>query len=341
MNAVVADRIRGVIYGQAIGDALGLGTEFLSKRQVSQYYPRGLSGYHQIVRDAHRQRWAVGDWTDDTDQMLCILDSLLDKKKVDVIDIALRLHKWVRDGGMGVGQTVYRVVHSPDFIQNPHTIAQRVWKESGQRSASNGGVMRTSVLGIWEYQFPERVRRNAEEVCKITHYDPRCVGSCVAVSLAISSLLSGASDVENIIKKVAMKTTSFDPRIQEYLDKAVRRPLETFNLDEGLNLVEVNRIGYTLKTMSAGFWALKNAVSYSEGVLQIIHEGGDADSNAAVAGALLGARFGFSQIPRQWVDELRYEYELHSRVERLIELLGVMECKDKILQKRVENLFEE
>ena len=59
------DILKGVFYGQAIGDALGLGTEFLDKNQIAEYYPNGLSEYAQIVQDKHRSRWEIGDWTDD------------------------------------------------------------------------------------------------------------------------------------------------------------------------------------------------------------------------------------------------------------------------------------
>lgn len=51
------DKVRGVIFGHAIGDAMGLGTEFLSKEMVCQYYPSGLHNLDQIRRDNHRIRW--------------------------------------------------------------------------------------------------------------------------------------------------------------------------------------------------------------------------------------------------------------------------------------------
>ncbi|HAJ63380.1 MAG TPA: ADP-ribosylglycohydrolase family protein [Cyanobacteria bacterium UBA11369] len=320
MNSVVADKIRGVIFGQAIGDALGFGTEWIPKSQVKQEYPEGLRNYSQIVRYRNISGWIPGDWTDDTDQMLCILDSLLEQQQFDIKDIARRFHHWATTDGMGMGQTVYSVVHSPDFLQNPHLVAKQVWQASDGKAAANGGVMRTSVLGIWEYPFPAKVKYNASQVCQITHYDPRCVGSCVAVSLAIAAILRGETNIPSLIESIALAVQEYHPSMLEYFDKATTLCLKALDLDEGLNPGEIGGTGYTLKTMAAGFWALNRAESYEDGILQIIHEGGDADTNAAVAGALLGARFGYKNIPQQWVKELVYEQELNSRVEKLITL---------------------
>lgn len=72
----IHDKMMGCLYGQAIGDALGLGTEFMNKVEIERFYPNKLKKYDQIVQDSHRRRWDIGAWTDDTEMMLCLLNAL-------------------------------------------------------------------------------------------------------------------------------------------------------------------------------------------------------------------------------------------------------------------------
>ncbi|MBD2292448.1 ADP-ribosylglycohydrolase family protein [Anabaena sphaerica FACHB-251] len=330
MDAIFADRIRGVLFGQAVGDALGFGTEFLARSEVIFTYPHGLTNYSQIryfsrITNKFEQvddwRWKPGDWTDDTDQMLCILDSLLAQKQVNIQDIATRFQDWAIIDGFGIGGTVYKMVHHPEFLRDPHRVAEEYWRSKNRETAANGGVMRTSVLGIWEYFDADKVRNNAENVCKITHADPRCVASCVAVSLAISHLIQGVEDVNLLVDEIANDVKSFHPEIEESFHKAKADSLDDLDLDEGLNANESYRLSYTLKTLGAGFWALLHAENFAEGILAIIQEGGDADTNAAVAGALLGAKFGYQGIDNKWIEGLVYQQELDARVDDLIRLI--------------------
>ncbi len=310
------DRFKGVLFGQAVGDALGLGTEFMSRTQVRDKYPDGLRAYEQIIRDAHRKRWKRGDWTDDTEQMTLIVDSLLERKEVDVCDIGRRFAHWEGQGGLGIGDTVYAVLHHPRFHSDPHFAAKEVWESTDRWQAANGAVMRTASLGLWEGHDELKVIANAENVCKITHFDPRCVASCVAVCVAIQRLVHGERDVESIIEYVGNLAGRYDPRVTPFFELARSENIEALALDDEASM------GYSLKTLSAGIWALRFAASFEEGVSALIHQGGDADTNASVAGALLGARFGYDAIPRPWIEGLTWKKFMNRIADELFQLCG-------------------
>ena len=147
-NVIKKERFLGIIFGQAVGDVLGLSTEFMSKQEVERFYPNGIEDYSQIVQDDHRRRWQRGDWTDDTDMMLCILDSFMAYQKVDFLDIARRFKEWMMNGGMGIGRHTYNVMALGDYTSNPQKAAEIIWKMGKKKAAANGAVMRTSVVGL-------------------------------------------------------------------------------------------------------------------------------------------------------------------------------------------------
>ena len=74
-----------------------------------------------------------------------------------------------------------------DYVELPFDVSHKVWEMSKYQSAANGRLMRTSVVGL----FPKEVRTCAENICRLTHYDPRCVGSYVIVSELIYALVYG------------------------------------------------------------------------------------------------------------------------------------------------------
>lgn len=310
----IKDRIKGVIFGHAIGDAIGLGTEFLDKRQICAYYPKGFSHYEQIINDRHRSRWKKGEWTDDTDQMLCILESIIHTQNVDEKDVAQRIHRWAYAGGRGLGNTVYNVVSSPHFTSTPHEVAEQVWLKSDKNNAANGAVMRTSILGIWQYCDLEKVKQNTENIAKITHFDPRCIGSCIAVTCVIAKILQNEKDDLMLTNFAIEFTSSYDERIKEYLELSKNKSIEVFQLDEPKS------IGYTLKALGAGFWALQQT-DFKQAIIDIVNQGGDADTNGAVAGGLLGAKFGYENLPQDWINGLLNKEKLDTLTEKLIHLM--------------------
>jgi len=307
------DRIKGVFYGQAIGDALGLGTEFMTKDQVAEYYPKGLSNYDQIIRDRHRSRWPVGAWTDDSDQFLCIVRSMIKKKEVCELAFADELYQWFKGNPMGIGKTVYKVVSMPQFTLYPHKAAQLVWKLSGKNNASNGAVMRTSVLGTFDLHDADKTLEHTEKIAKVTHWDARCTGSCAIVSLIIRHLL--LEDETLPVEHLLQIAEPYHEEVREAIAKAEKNNLS------GLSLGDAENLGYTIKALSAGLWAYYHAGSFEEGITKIIMEGGDADTNASVAGSILGARFGFSALSGYLIEGLTHKTLLEDILQEYLMVL--------------------
>ncbi len=300
------DKILGCLYGQAIGDALGLGSEFMNKDEVSKNYPAGLSRYDQIVQDAHRRRWEKGAWTDDTDMMLCILSAFADGK-FNVQKVAQNFKDWADGEPMGIGAHTFKVLAMGDYVERHDECSRLLWELSRKSSAANGALMRTSVVGLAK----ENIAEQAEVICKLTHYDPRCVGSCVIATLIIHNLvwnnrLLTSDEIKTIGKQ-------YDDRITEWIDLAyLSDDIAQLDLDES------HSIGYTLRSLSAAVWCYWHANSFEEGLLAIVNEGGDADTNAAIACAILGAKFGYDSIPKYYIENLHNEEVYRGKVNKFI-----------------------
>jgi len=305
----IVDKIKGTIYGQAIGDALGLGTEGMTDEDMAWKYPNGIRYYNEIFQDRHRKRWKIGDWTDDTDMMICIAKAVIKDKGVNYTTVARNFKEWADGEPMGIGETTYKVLSFGDYVEKPYNASKMLWDMSHQQSAANGGVMRTSIVGL----FPKAVEECAANICRLTHYDPRCAGSCAIVSLLIHSLVYGEDKLT--YHQMVDIGERYDRRIREFIDLSMNTDIRA------LELQDWDSVGYTLKTLAAGLWAYWNAKTFEDGLLEVVRAGGDADTNAAVACAILGAKFGFSSIPQEYVEGLIYKNQLDEIVSGIIEFV--------------------
>ncbi|KAH9488680.1 hypothetical protein Btru_042156 [Bulinus truncatus] len=342
MSTVIKDQILATLYGQCVGDAIGLLTEFLTKDEAKKYYgrrPKKLE-YSQKIPDFHRSRWQEGDWTDDSDHMIVIIQSLLFcRGQVTVSDFAFRIKRWMKQGfpelgdfgGMGIGNTTSSVLNHPEFIAQPQKVAYECWESSQRNIAPNGAVMRTSVLGLHQWKDLDAVTDNTLEICKATHADPRCQASCVAVCCCIALMMQHtqanllnekpiAVDIEAICKEsynrasLVLETDEQKRELYLYMHCTKLKKLQ---------LAERGKIGYTYKCLGAGFWALRQN-NFQKAIIKLVMEAGDADTNAAVAGALLGCKLGLSAIPDSWLNGLKHRDWLIVYIERFLKLQDEM-----------------
>ncbi|KAK7102754.1 ADP-ribosyl-[dinitrogen reductase] glycohydrolase-like [Littorina saxatilis] len=336
----IYDRIFATIYGQCVGDALGLLTENLTKEECKKVYG-GVSSKLELVhrklrQDAHRARWPLYHWTDETDQMILLLQSLIANRGLVVPkDFSRRLLEWSDNGipelsdrcGQGLDTATKSVLTHPQFSETPQQAAEIVWRNSGCQSATNAAVSRTSILGLHRYNAHSKVMHNALEICNTTHPDPRCHASVVAVTTAITLMMqrdekhlkkNGDYDTDAIISDCYVYATRcLLGRFSEI--KELKRHMFATSLKD-LHLGEVGATNYTIKTVGAAFWALKQK-DFRSAIQDIVMEGGDSDANAAVAGSVLGCKLGLSAIPHSWIESLVSRQWLDRLIEAYLNMM--------------------
>ena len=183
------------------------------------------------------------------------------------------------------------------------------WEVAG--AAGNGAVMRCAPLAIrWRHDDAALVRNT---VCSaaVTHWDWRCIWSSVFVNLAIASLLQEPPDPEpRLIQRAERARETLGDALAPYgIDApppaAVTKALDVADIaapsDIGLDGWDM---GFTLKAMRVALWCAHRAADVEEALIAVVNAGGDTDTNGAVAGAVLGARFGLDAIPRRWRDQV-------------------------------------
>ncbi|EZF60793.1 hypothetical protein H112_06264 [Trichophyton rubrum D6] len=205
VKATLQDKIRGVIFGSALGDCIGLYTEFLSKKIAEDAYPQGrfqlVDPATKFRNDGHRNKFELKAWTDDTDHALLILLSYLhhNGQMLSPSDLAKRLKIWIDQGlraldrpPCGIGKTVGSIVLDKEYLTNPSQKAHQYWVKGGRNVAPNGSLMRTHPLGIICLAFSlEKTFQIATDFSLITHADPRCILACCISTGLIRGILRG------------------------------------------------------------------------------------------------------------------------------------------------------
>ena len=58
---------------------------------------------------------------------------------------------------------------------------------------------------------------------------------------------------------------------------------------------------------------------------ELIMYGGNSTANACVAGAFLGCKYGYTNLPKQWIEELRERQVtwINARINLLLDMMGI------------------
>ncbi len=302
----LVSRARGALLGLVAGNQLGVPTEHLGTPEaIRKAFPNGVVDLAPPPKNS--------PYDDDAAMALLLGESLLASKGFDANDAARRWVKWMKVDGRGIGITTRRALTLIDRGKDPFEAGQLANQENPGRSAGNGSVMRCIPVALRYHDDPDRLIRVSTQQAAITHADERCTWGAAAVNLAARELLHG-----NIyfIDEVMHRIGDRAPRVLR--DAIHRVPRER---EGDLPIARAGEAGYVVHCVEIAFWFVTHDRSLEEALIALAQAGGDTDTNAAVAGGLLGARYGDVALPPRWVDQITGSQGIAQLAERLVAAL--------------------
>jgi len=263
-------------------------------------------------------RLPAGHYTDDTEMMIGVAESLIDKRGFDGRHMAFRFVKNYNSfRGYGFGAT--QVLKSIGSGMPWDEASKKLFEGLG--SYGNGAAMRIAPVGIVYYDNIQELRSTAEKVSRITHSHELGVEGAIlqayAVALAASSTTSTKLEANSFLKKLDkfVGNNVFKEKLQRL------RQLLTYKPSRAKVVVELgNGIEAFNSVPTAIYSFLSHSSSFKESVVYAVGLGGDADTIGAMAGAISGAYHGVESIPEGWKNGL----ENISYLEKLAEKLWLL-----------------
>jgi ADP-ribosyl-[dinitrogen reductase] hydrolase len=232
-------------------------------------------------------------------------DALLEPE-IDLQRLALKWVEWRQRDGRGIDRWTATAL---DHIATHHSPPA----ETGGL-AGNGSLSRTIPVALATVNSPANLVSGSWHLAHLLHPDPRSAWGAVAVNVAIAWFLQGERD---FIPEVLQALTANGAPSE--LISAVRRvPLEK---RETLPVVG-DSADSVVHCLEIALWFAYHELNLERGLVWLVNAGGDTDANAAVAGALMGARDGENAIPARWLDQVVDVDRIRGIADRLVGLPG-------------------
>ena len=294
------ERALGSVLGLALGDALGAPFELRRAAQVPDPLPAFELGWMGMP---------PGSTTDDTAMARNLVRSLVEHGALDTNDVLARHISWLETRPPDV-ENLTRVVLSRAAEGAPDAAREYVERRGPEVSAGNGSVMYCAPLGV-AYAFrPDELFELAPALSAITHWDGRCRTACLAVTLTVAALVRGEPGDRAMVDAITAVAERDGGEELEYLVEAAGRARPVDGPD----------MGFTLFTAGLALQVAAEQLPFEDGLRRVVGLGGATDTNAAVAGALLGALHGRSGVPVVWLDRLQDRDAIEGEASALAEL---------------------
>ncbi len=289
MTPTAAERILASLKGVAVGDAIGKQTETLSRAGVLRWYPNGIAGFEgppgsiiaRYVGNSKRE-WLIGETTDDTERTVAVARAILEDGDVRLASVGRELLKCRKCIHPGL-RSLWEFHQAADPVRVAHL------------HDGCGAAIRVSPVGMrYRSSRLDRIVDAAREASISTHGGAMAIAAAAATAAAVSAAIDGASarDIIEIAERAAAGAEHQQVGSRAFADALSAMYANLVDWDE-LRPDAVAALYFPDQPLTIVPLAITLATvlhSAEAAILLATNIGGDSDSVASIAGAILGAR---------------------------------------------------
>lgn len=304
------EKILGVLYGMAIGDAMGMPPELWSRKRVQQEYGRIEDFLDGCPENIISYQYKAGQFTDDTAQALIILDSLIETDFIpDSRDIAQKMLAWAER----------EKAFEKNILGPTSKVTLNLFKEGkdakqfSDEAVSNGSAMRIAPIGtLFEPEQKKALCDYVAAVSRVTHTSDITIAGAAMIAMAVASVMK-YEDRDRMIEDVlgveeysmslgaSTVSPSLSTRIRYGIDFAKRYQEDEEAFLE--NLYDLIGAGVNIsESVPAAISIAYYAFDVKKCALMCANLGGDTDTIGAMATAICGGLHGVQGIERRYLD---------------------------------------
>ncbi|HLP52714.1 MAG TPA: ADP-ribosylglycohydrolase family protein [Chitinophagales bacterium] len=304
---------RDILFGLAVGDALGVPVEFRSRKAIALNPVKSMLGH-----GTHNQ--PAGTWSDDSSLAFCLAEALTNE--FDLKNAAENFVAWMNDSYWTPHGSVFDIGITTRTAINELAMGIRPELAGGFdiNSNGNGSLMRILPLILFLKDKPIEERYEwVKKVSSITHAHIRSVIGCFYYTEFALLLLNG-SKPNNAYKSLQLTLPVFlldileiNPAEVTLYDRLLTQDIIQLKEDE------IFSSGYVLHTLEASIWCILTTNTYADAVLKAVNLGDDTDTTGCVTGGLAGIVYGYDEIPTEWISVLARKADIQDLANRLNE----------------------
>ena len=282
------NKIKGGMFGVAIGDALGGTTEFMTESEIKAKYGR----LTEIIGGGC---WNLepGEVTDDRAMTIALARGILGNPDQPIESIGEEFLKWFATNPKDVGITIRSVLsqYNGDWEKTSRTVCAQM----DGKCAGNGSLMRTLPVALAYPSLPKMVEVTHQQ-SMMTHYDKQTAQICQIYNKVAVRLLHNES-IKQAIEKEITET--------EFVSIYNKKPI-------------VPADGYVVNTFYWVLYYLYHFDDFQEIAIEAANKGGDSDTIAAIACGLKGVEIGFDRLPEIYRKKILIKDELSELATQLL-----------------------